>query len=169
MFKFIKIRDVKSPNRAHSSDSGIDFFIPNDLKVWDIKTDQENVTLPIYNNEKWDYFKIPPNMGALIPSWIKWIISKWYDLVFENKSWVATKYLLTIWAKVVDSSYRWQIHIHLINNWQLSQMIYLWQKVAQWIIRKVENFIPEEITEDEFLENCDTDRWEWWFGSTWEK
>lgn len=27
--KFCKIRDVKSPNRAHSNDAGMDFFVPN--------------------------------------------------------------------------------------------------------------------------------------------
>lgn len=29
MMKFIKTRDVKTPERAHDTDSGIDFYIPN--------------------------------------------------------------------------------------------------------------------------------------------
>lgn len=29
MMKFIKTRDVKTPERAHDTDSGIDFYVPN--------------------------------------------------------------------------------------------------------------------------------------------
>ena len=29
--KFCKVADVKSPTRAHSTDAGIDFFVPNDF------------------------------------------------------------------------------------------------------------------------------------------
>ncbi len=43
----------------------------------------------------------------LIPSLIKTIIDPWYDLVFNNKSWIAAKKWLIIGAKVIDSSYRW--------------------------------------------------------------
>lgn len=36
-FKIQKIRDVKTPTRAYSTDAGIDFFIPNILNETDIK------------------------------------------------------------------------------------------------------------------------------------
>lgn len=29
MFKFCKVRDVKTPNRANPTDAGLDFFVPN--------------------------------------------------------------------------------------------------------------------------------------------
>lgn len=31
--KYCKVRDVKSPCRAHPTDAGIDFFVPNDLTL----------------------------------------------------------------------------------------------------------------------------------------
>jgi len=47
--KISKIRDVKTPTRANSTDAGIDFFVPND---------QEDITLN-------------PGDSAFIPSGIK--------------------------------------------------------------------------------------------------
>lgn len=166
MIQFLKIRDVKSPERWTKLSSGIDFFIPNDLKVWDIKrTPLENniwMEVPIY---EWEIL-IPVNEGVLIPSWIKTIIKPWFDLVFDNKSWVASKKWLIIWAKVVDSDYRWEVHIHLINTTNYTQKIKLWDKVAQAIIRKVELIEPYEITQEEFEKQRNTERGEGWFWST---
>ena len=32
MLRYTKVREVKDPVRAHRTDAGIDFFIPNDFK-----------------------------------------------------------------------------------------------------------------------------------------
>lgn len=163
--KFVKIRDVKSPERANNTDSWIDFFIPKDLKRSEIK-----MTPTMYDKDTLFFEKsieIPRWFWVLIPSWIKCIIEPWYDLVFENKSWISTKFWLMIWAKVVDSSYRWEVHLHLINTSNKILYIDLWAKIAQWILRKVELDKPLEITYEEFNQQIDTDRWENWFGSTW--
>lgn len=164
MMKFIKVRDVQSPQRANSTDSGLDFFVPRDLTEITITWREKP-----WFHQVWDDTPIMifPWEGALIPSWIKTIIEPWYDLVFDNKSWISTKRHLIIWAKVVDSSYRWEVHLHLINVWREVQVIKLWEKVAQWIIRKVELVTPEEITEKEFEECSNTTRGEGWFWSTW--
>jgi hypothetical protein len=37
MLKFLKVRDVKSPTRGTKTSSGIDFYIPNNLKGEDLK------------------------------------------------------------------------------------------------------------------------------------
>ena len=163
--KFLKIRNVKNPTRANSSDSGIDFFIPNDL------TEVQVTPSTFYGKEEVEnwFITILPWTWVLIPTWIKTIIEEGYDLVFENKSGVSVKYWLVIWAKVVDSSYRWEVHIHLINTSKEVIKVELWQKVAQGVIRKVENDIPEEISEEEFKKFENTDRGSWGFGSTWEK
>lgn len=163
MMKFIKTRDVQSPQRANATDSGLDFFVPKDLievqltgydtwKMHSVGEDTPIILLP------WEW--------ALIPSGIKAIIEPWYDLVFDNKSWVATKKHLIIGAKVVDSSYRWEVHLHVINAGKVSRVINLWDKLAQGIIRKVELITPEEITVEEFEENSNTSRGEGWFWST---
>lgn len=162
MIKFVKCRDVKSPERWHKTSSWIDFFIPNDLGV--IKR-TPNLTKKEFVN--WE-IAILPWEGLMIPSWIKTIIKPWYDLVLENKSWVAVKQGLIIWAKVIDAEYRWEIHLHIINTSNFIQIIKLWQKITQWICRKVELIEMEEISNYEFDKN-QTERWEWWFWSTWTK
>ncbi len=45
MLKFIKIKNVKNPERANSTDSGIDFFIPNDLETIQITPLENNLWL----------------------------------------------------------------------------------------------------------------------------
>lgn len=166
MMKFIKIRDVKTPERAHITDSGIDFYIPNsfpedfDIAITpngDVKTTTRTLAGSIL---------LRPGQGVLIPSWIKVIIEPGYDLVFADKSWVATKQNLLIGAKVVDSSYRGEVHIHLINCSDQIQELKLGQKVVQGILRKVELATPEEITEEEFNSESSTDRGSGGFGST---
>lgn len=169
MIKILKVRDVKTPTRANSTDSGIDFFVPNILSsLWDIKETPSNTPICLIEDHETDKacFFIEPWFWALIPAWIKTIIEPWYDLVFQDKSWVAIKWLI-VWAKVIDSSYRWEIHLHLINTWIQPVKINLWQKVAQWIVRKVELDIPQEIDLETFEKNSNTDRWNWWFWSTW--
>ena len=165
-----KTRDVETPNRAHKTDSGIDFFVPKDLSSFDIKvTPLRDMLLQIQKDPNSDKlcFYIAPWDGALIPSWIKMVIEPWYDLVFDNKSWIAVKQWLVIWAKVIDSSYRWEVHLHLINTSNNTEKVVLWQKIAQWILRKVELDLPEEITDEDMNQESSTQRWAWWFWSTW--
>ena len=144
MIRFLKIWDVKSPERANNEDSGIDLFIPDSFKSVDMKI--------------WD--------SVLIPSWIRFIIKNWYDWVFKNKSGIALKKGLQVWACVIDSSYRWEVHIHLTKITGDDITLNPWDKIVQMIVRKVELDQPEEITEEEFNKESKTDRWIWGFGST---
>ncbi len=167
--KYIKVRDVKDPIRANATDSGIDFFIPNDLDISDvIYTPKDKILRTRSLWEKWQIYVLPWEW-VLIPSGIKMIIPDGNDLVFQDKSWVATKYGLIVWAKVVDASYRWEVHLHLINTSHEVAILELWQKIAQGIIRKVQLFSQEQITTQEFEKECNTNRGEGWFWSTWEQ
>ena len=66
--RFCKIRDVKSPHRAHQYDAGIDFYVPVDYSADGIK----------------------PGHSAKIASGIKADIAVGMALVAFNKSGVAT-------------------------------------------------------------------------------
>lgn len=166
MIKFIKVRNVKTPTRANNTDSWIDFFIPDDLR--EIKVTPTDIFLNYERKEDW-VFEIIPWKWVLVPSGIKMIIPTWFDLVFDNKSWVAVKKWLIIWAKVVDSSYRWEVHLHLLNIWTRPITIFPWEKIAQWIVRKVELCSLDEISAEEFEKENNTERWNGWFWSTWNK
>ncbi|HMS90639.1 MAG TPA: hypothetical protein PKC87_00240 [Candidatus Absconditabacterales bacterium] len=160
----IKTREVKTPERGTELSSGIDFFIPTDLTEITV-TPTETVIhdkKTIIDSE----ITIDPGCGALIPTGIKMIIEPGFDLVFDNKSGVASKKGLIIGAKVVDSDYRGEVHIHLINTTNSVQKLKLGEKVAQAIIRPVVLVSPQIITNEDFEKACNTERGEGGFGST---
>lgn len=173
--RFTKVRDVKSPVRWTTVSSWIDFFIPNHLEPEDIKlTPSLNRPKLIPQDVVWNgKIYIPAWCGILIPSWIKvlmdWDIDGTYEMVLYNKSWVAVKYNLLVWANVIDNDYRGEFNIHLINAWNDQVILEFWQKIVQWIIRKVYLPEPEEISNEDYELNANTERGEGWFGSTWTK
>jgi len=138
--KFVKIKDVHSPERWHSNDSGIDFFIPNDFKL-----------------------QLRQKQRVTIPLGIKIKLEEWVDLQFVDKSWLASKLGLTILWWLIDNWYRGELAVVVYNTSEDIISLKGWMKIVQGVIRPVFTPEPLEVTEDE-LEN--TDRWEWWFGST---
>lgn len=136
---FEKIRDVKSPVRANDTDSWIDFFIPDD-------------DIEIY---------IEPWQSCLIPLAIRVRLPEWYDMIFFNKSGIASKTWLIVWACVIDNWFRGELMLNLINTSKETRTLFAWQKIVQWVIRKCEYINPIEWNVD-----FDTSRWQWGFGST---
>lgn len=143
MLKFTKTRDVRSPVRAHETDAGIDFFIPNDF---------EKVVLK-------------PGDDVLIPSGIKVLVPRNFALIFKEKSGVATKKKLTIGACVVDSDYRGEVHLHLFNNGNVDQELNPGDKITQGLLIPIALDTPEEISNEEYDKN-ETERASGGFGST---
>lgn len=126
-FKYFKHGEVKSPSRGTKNSSGIDFYSPVDVII-------------------------SPNSDVLIDSLLSIEIPHGYDLVFHDKSGVATKKKLTVLAKVVDSDYRYpnKIHFHLWNLSNQPVEIKTGDKIVQGIIRKTELW---DIVEDKTMSN----------------
>lgn len=144
-FQYTKIRNVKSPERGTNQSAGIDFFIPEDFPVTDLK----------------------PNSDVLIPSGIKVKIPDGTALVFKNKSGVATKLKLIIGAEVVDSDYQGEIHLHLINSSARITRLVPGMKVAQALLLPYYNVdIIEKTTPHDLYGNITTERGSGGFGST---
>lgn len=141
--KFTKTRDVKSPLRAHLTDAGIDFFVPDDFA---------EVTL--HSGE-----------DILIDSGIKVIVPEGYALIFKEKSGVATKKKFTLGAAVVDSDYRGVVHFHLFNSGSRSQTISPGDKIVQGLIVPVSLCDIEEMSSEDYDKN-ETERSAGGFGST---
>jgi dUTP pyrophosphatase len=143
--KFIKIRDVKSPSRGTDKSAGIDFYVPND---------QETIVLK-------------SNESVLFPTGIKMNIPQDHVLIAFNKSGVATKRDLTVGASVVDEDYQGEIHIHLTNVGNETQVIKAGEKIIQFLLMPiVYEGLQEVMTEDELWEGEVTERGEGGFGST---
>lgn len=126
---------AKLPTRSHQYDAGLDLFSA-------------------------DYYSILPGERAIIRTGIKIAIPDGYAGLIWDKGGIAKNGVHSM-AGVVDTGFRGELTVNLIN---LSQDIYNiapGQKVAQIIIQKIELF---EIVEEKIAD--ETDRGEGCFGST---
>ena len=125
--KFTRIRDVKSPTRANSTDAGIDFFIPNDF----------------------DKEILEPGEKILIPSGVRVNVPEGYALVAFNKSGIATKRDLQVGACVVDHGYQGEVHIHVFNYGNDQQHLHAGDKIVQFVLLPLGDPAIEEVNEEE--------------------
>lgn len=144
--RFLKVRDVKSPERGTKYSAGIDFFVPNDF-------------IPQ---------TIIPGEDILIPSGIKVGLPLGTMLMGADKSGIASSKkakrrvgmeakdalpnsAVIIGAKIIDEDYPGEMHIHLINVGSDVVTIKPGQKVAQFIIVPVLYDLPQEVKSEEEL------------------
>lgn len=147
MLIYNKIRDVKDPVRAYSTDAGIDLFIPNDFK---------SITLKIGDN-------------VLIPSGIRFKLPDNTAGVFFNKSSIAKKGLI-VGAQLVDSGYNGEVHIHLVKVTGEPVTINPGDKVAQMaVIPVLYSQLVQYNNEQYELTTKDLERKDKGFGSTGDK
>ena len=162
--KFVKVRDVKSPERGTSVAAGTDFFVPFDF----------NDGQP---------FLLKPHHDILIKSGIRAALPAGTMWMGADKSGVATsknamrlagnepkisnpESSLKVGAKIIDEDYQGEIGLHIINVGDSEQWIEPGQKIVQFILVPV--IYPELVecaTVDEVF-TCETERGEGGFGST---
>ena len=160
---FSKLRDVKSPTRAHDTDAGIDFFIPNDINQEDLDN-SEKVTktkLSFVSNSIW----IPPHGSALIPSGLKAIVPEGYAMIFFNKSGVATKKHLLRGACVVDRGFFGEILFNIVNTSNSIVELVPGEKLIQGVLIPVGFHKPVEV-DDIMNYTNQSERGEGGFGSS---
>jgi dUTP pyrophosphatase len=135
--KIQKIRDTKTPNYAHGGDAGLD----------------------LYSAEE-DYVLKPGERKGFLTG-IKMEIPNGYAGLVWDKSGLAVKHGIKIMAGVIDSAYRGEIIIVLINLGNENYLVEKNTKIAQMLIQKIER------AEIEKVENLnETKRGEDGFGST---
>lgn len=164
MLEFIKVRNVKSPERNAQENAGIDFYIPEK----DSFTDDE---LSKFGKDVYidgECITILPHGDILIPSGVKSKFENNVALVASNKSGVATKKKLVFGAAVIDSSYRGELHFHLINTSDEPQTIKFSQKIIQFLPYYISTdpVIISNESEEEFFSNTKSSRGAGGFGST---
>ena len=171
--KFLKIRNVKSPARAHAKDAGIDFYVPEDLTVQNMQTANAKTAHPGTFIEDQQYYSmlskivLKPGESVLIPSGIKVDVPDGYMMMYDNKSGVATKKGLLIGAKIVDIGYQGECHLNLHNVSNEIQEIFPGDKICQAIMVKIGFHVPEEVkSEEELYGGQISERGEGGFGSS---
>ena len=141
--KFAKIKDVKSPNRANSTDAGIDLFVPET---------QEPITLK-------------PQESCIIPSGIKFNVPEGKALIAFNKSGIAVNKKLHVGACVIDCGYQGEVHINLTNVGLIDQHIQPGDKIVQVVLLELGNPSIEEVQDTDLFESEST-RGDGKFGSS---
>ena len=157
--KIFRTRDVSMPLRAHSTDAGMDIFIPNKGSFF-IKDGTD--LLPIDES-----VELKPGMSVLIPSGIKANVPNNRALIAFNKSGVASKKSLVIGACVIDEPYQGEIHIDIKNVGNSTQTITAGDKITQLLCIPVDYVeIEESLSEEECFGNVVSERGAAGFGST---
>lgn len=146
---FTRIREVKAPGKAHPTDAGIDFYVPNE-KAWDedfkdkvIKYSRNADTIDLEFTDKG--LIVLPNAHVAIPSGIKTIIPQGLGMMFVNKSGVATKMKLDHSACLVDSEYRDEIIMCFFNHNTEPVLIEPGMKITQGLIVPIINVEVQEV------------------------
>ena len=135
--KIQKTRNIKIPNYAHQGDAGLD----------------------IYSAEE-DYNLKPRERKGFLTG-IKMEIPDGYVGLVWDKSGLASKHGIKTIAGVIDSSYRGEISIVLINLGSEDYLVEKNTKIAQILIQKI------ECTEIEKVEDLEkTERGDGGFGSS---
>lgn len=156
-FRFIKVREVISPNRANPNDAGLDFYVPTNLTSEDIHSKNEfdlggyDLDIP-FSEHFVRHIVLKPGHRILIPSGITGLIEPPASMLMAaNKSGIATKQGLLFTAEIIDSPYVGEIHIGVYNASNKAQVIECGKKPVQQFIH-VPIYItePEEIQQEEF-------------------
>lgn len=146
---FTRIREVKRPGKAHPTDAGIDFYVP-DAKAWDDEFKDMVVKYSRNSDANTIEFTdtgmtVPPNAHVAIPSGIKTIIPPGFGMMFVNKSGIATKLKLDHSACLVDSEYRDEIVMCFFNHNTEPVSIEPGMKITQGLIVPIINLEINEV------------------------
>lgn len=188
LIKFLKVRDVASPEREVGN-AGFDFFVPafNDKFIADCAAEgKKNPKAECHFMTDADSVKcilVKPGERVSIPSGIKSYLSLGMplcsyglemDLVVENKSGVATKKGLDVGAVEIDPNYQGEIHLSLTNASNEDVCIQAGDKITQLVPRVYCTEKPVIVDEAEQPDEAEkfwdkfkyNNRGEGWAGST---
>lgn len=150
---FTRIREVKRPGKAHPTDAGIDFYVP-DESAWDddFKSKVREYSRNTSGNEvtfkekdgKTRMF-VPSGSHVAIPSGIKTIIPRGFGMMMVNKSGIATKMKLGHSACLIDSEYRDELVFCFFNHGNSKAVIEPGMKITQGLIVPIINFPLDEV------------------------
>lgn len=171
LLKYCAVRKVKTPNRAHPEDAGIDFYVPEDLTK-EVMHDKCDVTKNYIHcevdlNGNITAFTLTPGQSVLIPSGIHVKIPHGYALIYMNKSGVASKKHLHVGACVVDENYQGECHINLTNVGDCNITINAGDKIVQGLVLPINYCQTQPISSlDELYKDGASDRGAGGFGSS---
>jgi len=135
-----RIREnAKLPERAHSTDAGMDLFYCPDETV--------EFNIPCVVRADGSY-ALSPGSSCLLSTGIKVEVPENHMLEVKNKSGIASKRQLLVGACVIDSGYDGEVYVNLHNTSTETQTIEPGQKIAQAVLTPIITCGVEEVFED---------------------
>ena len=128
--------EAKTPTKAHATDAGFDVFSAQDITISPL-----------------GWAKVPLGISVAIPPG--------YCIVAKDKSGLALKQGIHIWAGVIDTNYRGEVCAVVANGGNTDFKVEKGMKITQMLVLPVPEVVFEEV------ENLDeTDRGSGGFGSS---
>lgn len=152
---------VDIPSKAHKTDAGIDFYLPQNLGY--IINGGKGINVETFKDDKTARVGIAiyPHKSVLLPMGIRLEFDKNWGLFFVNRSGMAAKKHLFRGSCLVDADYRGELFVNLTNVSDEKQYLFPGEKLIQAV------FLP--VPDVEIIEgkvNMNTERGEGGFGST---
>lgn len=171
--------DVKLPERGSEEAAGIDIFIPsyNELFEEDFNKMNCNPREPDFKPEygfgygtirvpdTGPFIHIPPHRRVVVPTGLRMKVEPGTYLEVANRGSMAAKHGLIFGAHIIDSDYRGNVFINLINTSEVQQRLDFGQKLAQ-ILHKSVLMSEIELVSNEEYNKQRTSRGEGALGST---
>ena len=166
--KFIKTRNVKSPERGTPKSAGIDFFVPELTHEYLYDVLSANYENPnIDDNYLRDSFiRLQPGHWISLPSGICVELPEGYALLACNKSGNSVRFGVDKLAELIDEDYQGEIHLVIHNNSSRVVEIKGNAKLLQFIPIKMHYPILTEVTDWANIFQQKTERGENGFGHT---
>lgn len=159
--KVAKIRDdAYLPERANPSDAGMDIRTPEDIVVESLKYHPGG-----FNSHSAQMLSGKNNF--IIPTGLKIEIPHGYMLEIKNKSSIGSKGII-IGACIIDSGYKGELKVNLINVGKFDIRFKKGDKIAQAVLTPIISCGIIEADEEELYKeiNVNSDRGDGGFGST---
>jgi dUTPase len=164
--RFCKVREVEVPSYANQWDAGLDFKIPSNLTIEDIRKANDKaediVISPTISgtgmvktviNQSTGFITslvLGPHSRVLIPSGIRVLIEPEDSMLMAaNKSGKSYKKGLVYTAEIVDSPYTGEIHLGICNTSSTTQTIEV-GSILQFIHVPIYITPLEEISVEEY-------------------
>lgn len=159
--KYTTLYLTHGPVRGHSTDAGLDFFVPECTPIFVSDFKEKNPDVEITELG----IILRPHQKVLIPSGVKIDVPIDHALIAFNKSGVASKLGLDLLASVVDHGYQGQVHLSLYNTTTENIKIPFGMKIIQFVLLPIKTPSLQWVPENEIFQEL-SERKDGGFGST---
>jgi len=156
--------DTKLPVRGSEEAAGIDVFVPtyNEAFEKDFEKMNSNPRDPDFKPaygfgygtiripDTGPFIHIPPHRRVVIPTGLRMKVEVGTYLEVANRGSMAAKHGLIFGAHIIDSDYRGNVFINLINTSEVQQRIDFGQKLAQLLHKSVLMSDVKLISDEEY-------------------